>query len=174
MASKSFKRAEWKRIRSEFDARAADYGLPERVYGSVIGGSFNIRKLGAKSRRSAETWRFLADVCRRFDLLAVQEIQDDLEGLRHLRTLMGPEFDMIVSDKTGVFPGEPGLGERLGFIFNRRVVERTEIATDITYDRSKLISTVAANYDALRSVAEPHIATFKRYNEELAAFVRGG
>jgi hypothetical protein len=86
---------------------------------------------------------------------------------------MGPEFGMIVSDTTGVFPGEPGLGERLGFIYNRAVVERTEIATDITYDRSKLIAAVAANYDELKDVAEPHIQIFKQYNAELAAFAEG-
>lgn len=173
MAKRAFSRDEWKRIRQEFDTKAEAYGLPEPVYGSTLGASFNIRKLGAKAGRSAEEWRFLADVCRRFDLLAIQEIMDDLSGLRHLTELMGPDFRMIASDKTGVFPGEPGLGERLGFIYNAKVVERTEIATDITYDRSKLIATIAANYDTLKGVAEPHIQVFKKYNQELTAFANG-
>ena len=173
MARKGFSKAEWKRIRAELAANAGEYGLPDPVYGSVIGASFNIRKLGAKSKRSREEWSFLAEICRRFDLLAIQEIMDDLSGLRHLRELMGSEFGMIVSDTTGVFPGEPGLGERLGFIYNRRMVERTETATDITFDRTKLISTVAANYDSLKEVAEPHIRVFKKYNEQLAAFANG-
>jgi len=173
MARKGFSKADWRRIRAEFDANAEEYGLPEPVYGSVLGASFNIRKLGAKSKRSRDEWGFLANVCRRFDLLAIQEIMDDLSGLRHLRDLLGSEFGMIVSDTTGVFPGEPGLGERLGFIYNRRTVERTETATDITFDRTKLISTIAANYDSLKEVAEPHIRVFKEYNEQLAAFANG-
>ena len=41
----------------------------------------------------------------------------DLTGLRRLMSLLGPEFDLVVSDQTGVFPGEPGVGERLGFIY---------------------------------------------------------
>jgi hypothetical protein len=173
VAKKTFSKRDWERIRAEFDSNAGEYGLPEPVYGSALGASFNIRKLGARSQRGDEEWRFLADVCRRFDLLAIQEILDDLSGLQHLKNRMGPEFGMIVSDTTGVFPGEPGLGERLGFLYNRNVVERTEITTDITYDRSKLIATVAANYGALKEVAEPHIEIFKEYSAELAAFANG-
>ncbi|RKY18951.1 MAG: endonuclease/exonuclease/phosphatase [Planctomycetota bacterium] len=140
--AKQFTKDEWAKIRSELAKGPTRYGLPERTYGSAILGCFNIRKLGRVSRRNAETWQFLAQACRHFDLLAVQEIQDDLAGLRHLTELMGPEFDLIVSDKTGAFPGEAGLSERLGYIFNRRTVRRTEVATDITYDRSKVVSTV--------------------------------
>ena len=77
-------------------------------------GSFNTRKLGSVSGRGDETWAFLADVCRRFDVLAVQEIMDDLSGLWELKDRMGPEFALVVSDQTGVVPGERGLGERLG------------------------------------------------------------
>ena len=29
-------------------------------------------------------------------------------------SLLGPAFSMVVSDQTGVLPGEPGVGERLG------------------------------------------------------------
>ena len=72
------------------------YGLPQREYGSVLIGSFNIRKLGSARSRNGDTWEFLADVCRSFDLLAVQEIMDNLSGLRRLMSLLGPEFSMAV------------------------------------------------------------------------------
>ena len=111
------------------------YGLPKREYGSVLIGSFNIRKLGSARSRNSDTWEFLADVCRSFDLLAVQEIMDNLSGLRRLMSLLGPEFSMVVSDQTGVFPGEPGVGERLGFIYRWNTVERMEVASDVTYDQ---------------------------------------
>ena len=42
---------------------------------------------------------------------------DDLNGLRRLMPLLGPESSMVVSDQTGVFPGGPGVRERLGFIY---------------------------------------------------------
>ena len=115
--AKQLTSADWKLIRARLNEDPRRYGLPQREYGSVLLGSFNIRKLGSPRSRNAGTWEFLADVCRSFDLLAVQEIMDDLSGLRRLMSLLGPEFSMVVSDLTGVFPGEPGLGERLGFIY---------------------------------------------------------
>ena len=39
---------------------------------------------------------------------------DNLSGLRRLMSLLGPEFSMVVSDQTGVFPGEPGGGRAAG------------------------------------------------------------
>ena len=133
---------------------------PQREYGSVLLGSFNVRKLGSSRSRNADTWEFLADVCRRFDLLAVQEIMDDLSGLRRLMSLLGPEFSLVVSDLTGVFPGEPGLGERLGFIYRWNTLERMEVASDVTYDRSKVIDSIAGNYEAFTGdLVVQHVCT---------------
>ena len=68
---------EWQKIRDRLNADPQRYGLPERVYGSVVLASANVRKLGAKRKRDAHTWRFLADVFSHFDLLAVQEVLED-------------------------------------------------------------------------------------------------
>ena len=67
-------------------------------------GSLNIRKLGSTRSRSNNTREFLADICGSFDLLAVQEIVDDLSGLRRLMSLLGPEFSMVVPDKRAFSP----------------------------------------------------------------------
>ena len=165
-----FTKAEWGRIERALDADPARYGFPERVYGSALIGSFNIRKLGAARARSRRTWAFLARICAQFDLLAVQEVMDDLSGLRTVMEMLGPDFGMVASDKTGAFPGEPGLGERLAFVYNRRVVRRTEVATDITYDRSKLLATMAAHRDALHEDMAPVAA----YQAEVDAWKAGG
>ena len=167
MAAKQFTPAEWKQITATLDADRAKYGLPEREYGSVLLGSFNIRKLGSSRSRSPETWEFLAKVCRSFDLLAVQEIMDDLSGLQRLMSLLGPEFHLIVSDQTGAFPGEPGLGERLGFIYRPPLVQRMEVATDITYDRTKVLDTIAENYGVFSNAMGP-------YAERLQAYLESG
>ena len=155
--------AEWNQIERKLEEEPQRFGFPERIYGSTLIGSFNIRKLGASRARDRRTWGFLARICAQFDLLAVQEVKevmDDLSGLRTLMELLGPDFGMIASDKTGAFPGEPGLGERLAFIYNRRAVLRTEIATDITYDRSKLLATITVNSDELSLALHP-VAEFE-------------
>ena len=158
-----FTSAEWRTIRETLESNRGKYGLPEREYGSVLLGSFNIRKLGSSRSRSPDTWEFLAEVCRSFDLLAVQEIMDDLSGLRRLMALLGPEFSMIVSDQTGLFPGESGVGERLGFIYRWSAVERMEVATDITYDRTKVLSTIAESYAEFDEVMEPYADRWQAY-----------
>jgi len=108
-----------------------------------------------------------------------------MEWLGLLIESLGCDYDLTLHDYAPICPrlhfnlpdgsycGEPGLGERLGFIYNSHVVERTEVTTDITYDRSKLIATIAANYDVLKEVAEPHIEVFKQYNSDLADFANG-
>lgn len=173
MAAKAFTQREWKKIRETLEADPVRYGLPDRVYGSVLVASFNIRKLGSTTSRNNDTWKFLADVCRRFDLLAVQEIMDDLGGLRKLQGLMGPEFGMIVSDKTGAFPGEPGVGERLGYIFNRSIVRRTEIATDISYDRSKVLRTLGRYNDEIHKAMAPYATKLNDYLAKLDEYNAG-
>lgn len=162
--ARGFTAAEWKKIRARLEKDPERYGLPQREYGSILIGSFNIRKLGSSRSRSNDTWEFLADVCRSFDLLAVQEIMDDLSGLQRLMSLLGPEFSLVVSDQTGVFPGEPGVGERLGFIYRWNTVDRMEVASDVTYDRSKVIESIASDYDTFIESMEPYARQLARYH----------
>ena len=173
MATKAFTSKDWAKIRKTLEADPVRFGLPERVYGSVVLGSFNIRKLGSSSARNSDTWDFLANVCRHFDLLAVQEIQDELSGLRELKKRMGQEFGLIVSDKTGAFPGEPGLSERLGFIFNWSIVRRTEIATDITYDRSKVLNTIYGNNDEIQHAFAKYDNDKAKYKKKMKEYRNG-
>ena len=165
--AKPFTPAEWNLITARLEADPDRYGLPQREYGSVLLGSFNIRKLGSSRSRNSDTWQFLAHVCRSFDLLAVQEVMDDLSGLRRLMELLGPDFSLVVSDQTGVFPGEPGVGERLGFIYRWRAVDRMEVASDVTFDRTKVLDSIASNYEAFVSDVEP-------YTKQLADYRAGG
>ncbi len=162
---------EWQKIRDRLNADPQRYGLPGRVYGSVVLASANIRKLGAKSKRDAHTWRFLADVFSHFDLLAVQEVLDDMEGLRHLDELMGDDFGMVVSDTTGSFPNEGGLAERLAFIFNWTIVNRKEMVTDVTFDRSKVLQVIAEEGDAIQE-AVAAAKQNKEYCKKLKSYQR--
>jgi len=140
-----FSTDEWKKINrsGQFDS----FGLPERRSKSVVIGTFNIRKLGAVENRSPQAWSFLAQICKRFDLLAVQEVMDNLEGLRHLHKALGKDYGVVVSDVTGgvfnpedVIKGKRGNNERLAFLFNWKHIHRTELASDISYDRTDIVN----------------------------------
>lgn len=150
-----FTRSEWQKIRDRLNAHPERYGIPTRIYGSAVVGSFNIRKLGRVESRDDDTWQFLADLCRHFDLLGIQEVMPDTSGLNHLIDLTGQDFGLIVSDTTGAFPNEPGLDERLAFIYNPRTIRRRGVVTDVTWDRTKVLQTLAENLDEITEALAP-------------------
>jgi hypothetical protein len=144
MASK-FTTTEWNRISSKFDSAAEDFGLPTRRARSVVIGTFNIRKLGRVKNRSTQSWQLLRNIVQRFDLIAIQEVMDDLSGITHLQELAGDDYGIVVSDVTGVKPGAAGNPERLAYLFNWRRIQRTALASDITYDRSEIAKVLYEN-----------------------------
>ena len=154
--AKSFTPEEWDNIHDFADANAEQHGLPERREDSVVIGSFNIRKLGDKNGKSEGAWKMLARIVERFDLLAIQEVQDNLEGLQKLRRRLGktddiPNYGMVASDITGSYPGRRPAPERLAYLFRWQRVERTEVASDITYDRGAVIEIL---YDFREAIKE--------------------
>lgn len=169
MAKKKFTASEWHKIINLAEASAEDFGLPRRRSKSIVLGTFNIRKLGKfkGSTRSPQAWNFLEMISKRFDLLAIQEVMDDLGGITELKNRLGNSFGMVVSDVTGVFPGAQGNVERLGFLFNWKRVPRTELASDITYDRSKIVDTLYQNRDSFSK-------TWKKHSQALKAWEDGG
>ncbi len=140
--AKSFAPGEWTRVNALLDRRHADFGLPERRADSVVLASFNIRKLGQIKNKSPGAWAFLKRFRECCDLIAVQEVQDNLEALNHLHGLLGGKYGMAASDITGGYAGRQALLERLAYLFRWDRIERTEVASDITIDRSAVLGTL--------------------------------
>lgn len=167
MAKRKFTEAEWKQIANLAKTSAEDYGLPQRRHKSVVIGTFNIRKLGKVTGRSTQAWDFLAMVCERFDLLAVQEVMFDLGGtLELLKRMVGTDLGLVVSDATGVFPGDRGNPERLVFLFKWTRIRRTELASDITYDRTKVVQTLFENRVAFSDAFKQHDQDIKDWKKK--------
>ena len=101
-------------------------------------GSFNIRKLSRAKGREREL-DFMARFCAACDLVAIQEVQDDVDSLRYLkertesRVAGRGEYALAISDITGEVPGESGMAERLAFLYRHRRLRRLELASDLTY-----------------------------------------
>jgi len=143
-----FSNQEWQKISTLFNQSAETFGLPLRRQNSVVIGTFNIRKLGTVEKRTPQSWELLKNIITRFDLIAIQEIMDDLSGLENLLSLLGNNYGMVVSDVTGAKPGARGNAERLGFLFNWKKIERTALASDITFDRSEITQNLYTNRTA--------------------------
>ncbi len=188
--AKQFTANEWQQIWHTLATKGdAHFGLPKRRDGSLLFASWNIRKFGAERRsdgtlaRSEDAYRLIETFCARCDFIAIQEVQDSLWSVRHLRDRLNhlrPDADyrLVASDVTGKAPGFKGMKERLAFLYDRRRVEQTEIASDITLDLTAVLTNVNASIDLIKTkVREGQPAGFleriRRWFEEIQPFKSG-
>lgn len=106
---------------------------------NLIIGTWNLRKMGGVYRaftenpgspkRNLRALAYIAEVVRNFDVIAIQEVLRDTSAIRTLvDEFLGPDWGLIISD---VSAGDKGLGERLGYIYDRRRVQPSGLAGEI-------------------------------------------
>ena len=96
--------------------------------------TWNIRQFG--DNRLTESLHYIAEIISRFDLVAVQEVSNDMAGLEKLMALLGHNWDYIVTDST---EGTAGGGERLAFIYDTGKVFFRKMAGKIVLPENKLV-----------------------------------
>lgn len=182
MAEKSrdtFTGGEWKKINDLLDANGAKFGFPARKGNSVVMASFNIRKLGKEKSKTDNAWKFLARFCQQCDLVAIQEVLDDMEGLRKLLKICNKEGDyrILVSDNTGGVASGGGMNERLAFLYNLDTMKRMGVASDITIDRSAVLNTLYGNRGSFEQAFDDYQQAFAkahdRFMEKMEEFENG-
>jgi endonuclease/exonuclease/phosphatase family metal-dependent hydrolase len=96
-------------------------GIPPRTLGNLVLGTWNLREFDSDSwgPRLPESYAYIAEVCARFDLIAIQEVRESLGALEKLMFRLGRHWSYLVSDVTG---GSAGNGERLAFVYDTRKV----------------------------------------------------
>ena len=167
-----FTETAWGKIEKELEDNPAHYSMPEGGREkSLILGSFNIRKLG-KARGREHEIDFMARFCAACDLVAIQEVQDNLNGLRLLkerteaRVAGVGEYALAVSDITGEVPGEFGMAERLAFLYRHRRVRRLELASDLTFDRTAVLSRFFAHEDILLDARRDYEEKLQEFHQK--------
>ena len=115
-------------------------GMPQKVVdNNLIIGSWNIRHFGSinkswrdkvdNSKRNLRALSYIAEIIRRFDVIAIQEVKADTSGIRLLlNEYLGTDWGLIVSD---VSAGSKGNNERLAFIYDKRRVTPSGLAGEI-------------------------------------------
>lgn len=162
------------------------HGLPKRSSKSVLIATFNIRKLGSAEdrtdrRRKGRTpgaWHFLALACSPFDLIAVQEVQDELAGLRRLQHELKRRhrrtMKLLISDITGSQPGGSGMTERMAFLYDPRKIEHTELSSEITVDRAQVVQNLFARRQEFARFFEEHAKSLAKWEERAETASREG
>ncbi|MBB3391625.1 endonuclease/exonuclease/phosphatase family metal-dependent hydrolase [Rhizobium sp. BK275] len=128
-----------KRLKTQIAA-----AMPIRTAGqTLLLGTWNIRNFDdnrfGDGPRLDESFFYLAEVVSAFDIIAVQEICEDMAPFERLMETVGPEYDYIMTDVT---LGESGNKERLGFIYNKNKVHFTGVAGELVLPFEQQISDV--------------------------------
>jgi endonuclease/exonuclease/phosphatase family metal-dependent hydrolase len=91
---------------------------------NVVIASWNIAQFSEKKKVRAI--QYIADICERFDIVAIQEVKSNLGGLSRLQDMLPGHYQILVSDPTG-------NNERLAFLYDKRTVISTGLVCEIAF-----------------------------------------
>jgi hypothetical protein len=99
---------------------ALDQIIPAKTLDqTLLLASWNLREFGGTKYggRNQEALLYLAEILSHFDLIAVQEVRDNLDALDSLMIELGSWWRYVVSDVT---QGTQGNQERHAFLYDTR------------------------------------------------------
>ena len=133
----------------ELRARILDAGIPRRARNGFRLLTWNIRNFnGKKEQRAIDIY---AEIIKNFDIVAIQEVKDDLGGIEKLQRKLGAGYRFLFSDPAG-------NAERLAFCYKRRKVKFTGLAAEVVMAPGQGKSTVKPELEFART---PYMASFR-------------
>jgi len=117
------------RLRNELPAR--------NVTQSLLLATWNLREFGANQkygRRLEESLLCIAEIISHFDLVAIQEVNQNLADLQDLMDLLGRWWEYLVTDVTA---GRSGNDERMAFVYDGRKVRFDHLAGELALPPKK-------------------------------------
>lgn len=97
--------------------------VPTSSRRNLLLATWNIANLGAQKRRPAAL-ELIAHILKRFDLIAVQEVNDDFKAFLTVMAHLGRRFDYRMTDTAG-------NSERLVYIFRKAKVRPTNLVGEL-------------------------------------------
>lgn len=132
-----------------------DRAIPPKADDRLLLATWNIANLGAQDRREKD-YRLLAEVIGWFDLVAVQEVNDDLRGLRGIQAQLPDRYRAVFSDAGG-------NQERFAFLYDTDKAALAEEVGELTIPAADLAKVKLPDIPA-RFVGfdrNPMLASFK-------------
>ncbi len=105
--------------------------VPGRTRGSrILLATWNIREFESKKYgpRQKEALFYIAEIIDHFDIVALQEVRDDLTSLEEVMDILGSSWDYLLTDVTA---GGQGNFERMAFVYDKRKVNFGGLAGEI-------------------------------------------
>jgi endonuclease/exonuclease/phosphatase family metal-dependent hydrolase len=118
------------RILALKDALKANKIPAKTVSETLLLATWNLREFEAPSygERLEDAYYYIAEIISHFDIVAIQEVRRDLNGLEKLMGILGNGWNYIVSDVT---EGRAGNNERMAFVYDESKVRFTNIAGEL-------------------------------------------
>ena len=79
------------------------------------------------NRKTSRAIQYMADICERFDIVALQEVKTDLRGLARLQEALPGNYKILVTDPTGNH-------ERFAFLYDKRTLIATGLVCEIGFN----------------------------------------
>ncbi len=97
--------------------------------------TWNIREF-SMNKRLEESYYYIAEIISRFDIIALQEIAGDLGALKKVISILGGNWDYIVTDST---EGAAGGNERMAFLYDKSKLTFKNLAGEIVLPDKSLV-----------------------------------
>jgi len=140
--------------------------LPGRtVNDTLLLATWNIREFGGSKYggRIKEAYYYIAEIISAFDIVAIQEVKENLRALEKVMYILGENWRYISTDVTA---GKSGFQERLAFVYDSNKIGFQNIAGEIVLPMGKKIKVKKGKEE--QEIAEdrqfartPYIAAFQ-------------
>ncbi|MDF1546377.1 MAG: endonuclease/exonuclease/phosphatase family protein [Bacteroidales bacterium] len=100
----------------------------------------------------------IIEIIKSFDIIAVQEVKDNIKCLRSTMAMLGNNWSFLMTDTT---KGDAGNGERLAFIFNTKRVKLSGLACEIVVPAEQLANNISSDALDKQFARTPYAVSFK-------------
>ena len=134
----------------------------KQVDRNLLIATFNIREFGARKRKGFAI-NALAEICSRFDIIAIQELRSNLGDLKRLLGVLGPYWKVVFNDPAGAAMNK-GNDERFAYIYDGRIVRFTGMAAELMVSDDFLGAAGVPETDMSVPWRTPYMASFRASN----------
>ncbi len=129
--------------------------IPAKAKDRLLVGTWNVANLGVQDRLDSD-YALIAEVMSWFDLVAVQEVNDDLRGIEAIHDHLPSRYDLLFSDASG-------NRERQAFLYDGRKVKRLREVGRVAIPPSQLPKIARAGVTTPFSGFDrgPYLASFE-------------
>lgn len=127
------------------------------VSDTLLLATWNLREFDSNGKKNGprleESFYYIAEIISAFDLVALQEIKNDIRPLKKILNILGPGWDFLVTDVT---EGTSGNGERMAYVYDKSKVLFTNIAGEIVLPDNK-----KKKETAMQFARTPYLVSFQ-------------